>query len=248
MYDDQIKAYYEHLILLSGRWVMIVSILTLITGLFRWRKFNKALKIYWLFLLIALVAFALEPLFVWFLGRNKEFWVPILNACNIATTNFLRYPFHLNNFVLLGWFLYLTLQPRPVAVWIKRLSIALVIAVTINFFFIQGHDMAGGFNSTVSGLYCLILPLVSMWYLYNQDNKVPLSHNPYFWINLGLIVPNLLAIFPYLAGNDFFKEDFALYAQLTMIKYGFEIIAQILTAVGFYYARNVKYLDSNQFK
>ena len=242
------EAYYEHLILLWGTGVMVVSVLPVIIGMFRWRKFNRALKVYWFFLLVSLCLYALERLFLWSVGQSREFWIPILNACNIKSTNFFRYPYQLNNFILLGWFLYLILLPRPVSEWIKRLSIVLVIAVTVNFFFIQGNDMAGGFNSTVSGLYCLILPLISMWFIYNQDTRVPLARNPYFWINLGLIVPNLLAIFPYLAGNDFFKEDYALYAQLTILKYGTEIIAQLLTALGFYYARNVKYLDPYQFK
>lgn len=241
---NELTTYYNNLILLSGKSVIAISLIPLVFGLFKWQKLNKTLKIFWFFLLGALILYLFEQVFVWSVSRSLEFWRPIRKAFNISDTNFLRYPYHLLNFSLLGWFLYRTLLPNSFAVWVKRLSIALIIAVTINYFFIQGHNMAGGFNSTVSAIYCFALPLISMWLLYNSDHKVPLTHNPYFWINLGLIIPSLVGLFLYFAGDEIYKENFALYAQLTIFKSGIEMVAQVLTAIGFYYARNAKYLDS----
>ncbi len=240
----ELDNYYNELILLSGKVVIAISILTLIFGLFQWQKFNKTIKIFCYYLLVALVLYWIEPVFYWSVSTYTDAWRPILKALNISDTNFIRYPYHINNFTLLGWFLYRTLLPRPLAKWVKWLSVLLVILVTINYFFIQGHNVAGGFNSTVSAMYCFLLPLLSMWYLYHSDNKVPLVHHPYFWINLGLIIPSLIGLFLYFAGNAIYTENYPLYAQLTIAKNGIEFIAQILTAIGFYYARNVKYIDS----
>jgi len=241
---SELDEYYAELILYSNRVVIVFSILVLIFGLSKWNKFNKALKIYWFFLLVSLGLLFLQDLFVWSVENNGDFWRPILSFCNISDTNFLRYPSHLNNFIMLGWFLYLMLLPRPIAIWVKRMSLLLVALVTINYFFIQGHNMAGGFNPTVSAFYCVGFPLFSMWYIYNNDSQVPLVHNPYFWINLGLIIPSLLALFLYFAGNELFNENYQLFAGLTIANKAIEVIAQILTAIGFYYARNVKYLNA----
>lgn len=240
-----LKEYYDQLLQLFVKGVTVVSFLPLVVGIIKRMYFNKALKVYWLFLLVSLLLYALEPAFIWMVKGNLEFWVPVLKACNISNTNFLRYTFHINNFTLLGWFLYLILKPRSVtmALTTRWLSVALLVAVTINYFFIQGHNVAGGFNSTVSALYCFVLPLLSMWFIFNHESRVPLGHNPYFWINLGLIIPNILGIFLYFAGDILSNEDYEMYAWLNIAKYLIEILAQLLTALGFYYARNVKYLQ-----
>lgn len=243
MNNDELSRYYGWLILLAGKGVIIISLLPLIFGLLQWRKLNRTLKIFWFFLLASLVLYLTEQLFVWCVGRDPDYWMQILKAHDISDTNFLRYPYHLINFTLLGWFLYRALLPWRIAQGIKYLSAVLVIAVTVNYFSIQGYNMAGGFNSTVSALYCCLLPLLLMWFLYNRDSIVPLVHNPYFWINLGLIVPSLIGLFLYFSGDVMFHENFTLYAQLTILKSIVEMIAQILTAIGFYYARNTKYLD-----
>lgn len=240
----EIIKYYNELILFSIRGVMAVSFLPLIFGLVQWRKLNKTIKIFWLFLLASLILSLGEQAFFWSVGKYTDFWRPILRACNITDTNFIRYPYQFINFSLLGWFLYRMLLPHPIAVWVKWLSIILLVSVTINFFFVQGHNMAGGFNSTASALYCCSLPLISMWFLYNREDKVPLVHNPYFWINLGLIIPSLIGLFLYFAGDNMYNENFVLYAKLTILKNGIEMIAQLLTTIGFYFARNVKYLKT----
>ncbi len=240
---NEIDQYYNGILLISSRGVTIASILLLIYAFLKWKKFNTTLKIYGLFLLASFIFLLLEQIFFWSVNTYTETWRPILKAFNIKNTNFLRYPYQVNNFSLLSLFLYRTLKPRPVAVWIKYASILLLAAITINYFFIQGHNMAGGINSLLSALFCVMVPLVSMWYLYNSSSNVPLAHNPYFWINLGLIIPSLISLFLYFAGNDMFDERFTLYAQLTTAKNGIEIFAQILTAIGFYYARNAKYID-----
>lgn len=239
---SDIESYYSDLILRTGQGVIAFSLLPLLWGIINWKRFDKTLIIFWFYLLTSLCLYLLEQGLVWAVDRYPEYWWPKLDALHIEDTNFLRYFFQLNNFTLLGWFLYRLLQPQPIARYVKYLSVALVIAVTIHNFFNHGYREAGGFNSTVSAGYCFALPLVSMWYVYSQYNKVPLVHNPYFWINLGLIVPNLLGFFLYLAGDVIFRENFPLYAQINIAKNGLEMIGLCLTAYGFSYARNVKYL------
>lgn len=237
------EAYYNHLMLQTSQGVIVISLVPLLWGLFKWKQLNKALIIFWFFLLASVCLFLLEQLFVWSVEHYPDFWWPILDQLEISDTNFLRYPYQLNNFILLGWFLYHVLIPAPIARYVKYLSLGLAVLVSIHYFFNQGYLVAGGFNSTVSAAYCFALPLVSMWYLYNQYNKVPLVHNPYFWINLGLIIPNILGFFLYFAGDIMFRERFDLFAQITITKNSVEMIAQLLTTIGFFYARNTKYLS-----
>lgn len=237
--------YYSSLLTLAINGIIVISVLPLMLGLVKWKYLNNPLKIYWCFLAVSLGLYFLEPFFLWFVRHNRDFWIPILRYFNISDTSFLRYPFQINNFLLLGWFLYLILLPSKWAVWLKVLSFGLAIVVSIHYFFLGGYQLAGGPSSTASALYCFAVPLLSMWYLYNQDSKVPLVRNPYFWINIGLIVPNLIGLFLYFAGDVIHKEDYALFSQLTIAKYCVEMIAQILTAIGFYYARNVKFFTQN---
>jgi hypothetical protein len=227
------------------RSIIVVSIVPLVLGMFNWKRLNKPLKIFWYFLLVSIILYFIEQLFFWSAKHHRDFWIPILTYFSISTTNFLRYPYQINNFLLLGWFLYLILPAGRWAASLRLLSFGFAIAVSIHYFFMQGYQLAGGPSSTASALYCFAVPLLSMWYLYHEDSKVPLSHNPYFWINLGLIIPNLLGLFLYFAGDEINKEDFTLYAQLTIAKNCIEMIAQILTAIGFYYARNVKFFTQN---
>ncbi len=233
--------YYTAFILLSIKGIIVVSVVPLIMGLIKWKYLNKPLKIFWCFLLISLCLYFLEPLFIWTVEKHWDFWKPIIERIPITDTNFLRYPYQINNFLLLGWFLHSILLPGKWAKWLRILSFGLAIAVSIHYFFLQGYTLAGGPSSTASALYCFAVPLLSMWYLYNQDSKVPLVRNPYFWINLGLIIPNLLGLFLYFAGDVIYQENYPLFAQLTIAKNSIEMIAQVLTAIGFYYARNVKF-------
>ncbi len=239
----ELDNYYNELISISINGVMLVSLLPLIYGLIQWKKFRKPLKIFYFYLLVSLLFRVLEQVFFWAVGAYKSFWWPILDAYHIEDTNFMRYFWQVNNFSLLGWFLYRILLPESVAQWAKNASVFLLLLITVNYFFIQGYNMAGGLNSTVSDLYCAILPLISMWYLYNRDSQVPLVHNPYFWINLGLIIPCLLGLFVYTVGDVIYKENFGQYAQLTILKNITEIGGQMLTVIGYYYARNAKYLE-----
>jgi hypothetical protein len=238
------EAYYNDLMILWGKITIGVAILPLLFGLFYWHRFNKPLKIYWWFLLIGIMPYFMEQFFVWSVNNYLEFWKPYLKQFNIESTNFLRILPQINNFALLGWFLSLVFRPNPLTGFVKGLSLLLVVVAMVNYLFIQGHNMAGGFNSTASALYCLLLPLAYMWYLYNQESKVHLVENPYFWISLGLIIPNLLGLFLYFAGDVLYRENFMLYAQFFLAKTGIEIIAQLLTVIGFHYAPKVKYLPS----
>jgi hypothetical protein len=246
MIDAEV-AYYQNLIMFWQKITIIVSVIPLIIGRLKWRAFNKPLKIYWYFLLLAASFYVFEQLVVWGARNHREFLVPILNYLNIKNTHFINILYHLNNFILLGWFLYLLLTPNPIAKWLKRVSAVLVVTSLINYFFIQGHNVSGGYNSTLSALYCFIVPLIYMWYLYNQNNKIALVTNPYFWISLGLIIPNILGLFLYFAGEDLRKESIAVYARLYLAKNGIEIFAQFLTAIGFYYANKVRYLTNEKF-
>ena len=75
-----------------------------------------------------------------------------------------------------------------------------------------------------------------------MESKVPLVKNTYFWISLGLIIPNLIGLFLHFTGKKIETTDKVLFVKLNMVHDLFQIVGFILIAVGFYYARYTKYL------
>ena len=113
----------------------------------------------------------------------------------------------------------------------------------INYLFIEGYLVYGVFNPTADAVFAFALPLIYLGYLYRLDTMVPLSKNPYFWISLGLVVPNLISLIFHFVGNKLLETDFILFAKLTIAKNGITVIGHILIAIGFYYARYVNFLS-----
>lgn len=237
-----LNSFYEHWLLFSGKVVLFALALVLLYGLMKWKWFDKILKIYWVYLFLWFLLDFAEPLFVWSVRQYPGYWKPVLVQLDITTTTFLRYPFQVLNFTLLGWFLYRLLAPKPAAQVVKWVSITFLLTTTVNYFFLKGYTMATGYNYTVNAVFCFALPLLSMWFVYSESQRVILSHNPYFWINLGLILPNILSFLLSFIGNILFEENYPLFAQIAISKNIVEIVAQGLTAIGFYYARNARFI------
>ncbi len=223
---------------LTSGFAFIVLIYTLATR----KNWNLPIKTYWVFLLMSFLNNIIALLFIWSVNHYTSFFLPYLKCFHISDTNFLNILNELTNFIGLGFFFYYVLLKEKRSKWILWASLILSIAVVINYFFIQGYNMGGGFNSTASALYCVILPLIYMWIIFNQDSELPISKNPYFWVNLGLILPSTISLFLYFSGGIIHKFDFTLFVKLKITSNFIEIIAQFITAIGFYYTDKLKFI------
>lgn len=145
----------------------------------------------------------------------------------------------------MGWFFYLALGDSPIAKWIKYLSITLFLAALINYLFIEGYKVFGIFNPTADAVFSFAIPMFLMWHLYQTESKVPLNKNPYFWIYLRLIVPNLVGMFLYFSGDYLHKTNYDLYVIVVVIRNIFYFIGHLFAAYGFYLAKNIRFLKQS---
>lgn len=197
------------------------------------------------FLTFYIVSFAIHlfmQLFMWTVKNYRPYFVPYMDKWNIHDTNFISILSYLNNFALLGAFYAISFKSKRLSQSIKWLSITLFLSALINYLFIEGFRVYSSFNATASALYCFIIPLLHFWFVFRTYTKVPIYRNSYFWLGLGLIIPNAVGLFLHFTGNKLYTTDIVLYFKLSIAKYYFVILAQILIAIGFYYARQTKYL------
>ncbi len=239
---EQSIALYNDKIIFFGRIALSTLIIPILIGFYQRRVLNKPLRFFLLYLVVGLTIALLEQIFIWSATKYYPILKPYLDYWKIEDTNFIQILYYLKNFALLGWF-YSLLLPKSLGIWVKRVSGLLFITALINYLFIEGYLVYGVFNPTADAIFCFLSPLIYLGFLYQNDSIVPLSKNPYFWISLGLVVPNLLNLVFHFVGNKLIETDFILFAKLSIGKNGITIIGHILLAIGFYYARYVKFMS-----
>jgi hypothetical protein len=203
---------------------------------------NKLLKLILLYLIVTFLVSLGEQLIyqllLYLYANNRS----ILEYWNIYNTNFYQILFILKDFGFLGVVFYYLILPLKISKPILYLSWGLILVSLINYFFIDGYNSFSSFNSSAQSFFTFSLPIIYMWILYHTDSKIPLFKNPYFWINLGLIIPNLLSLFLYFAGDKISHSDFLLYVKIMIGRSIIEIVSQILFTIGFAHGRYAQFL------
>jgi hypothetical protein len=235
-------SYYYSIWMLLAQVALGTMLLPIIAALRHLKKFNPALKVFVYFLIAHLFIAIGEQVVYWLMVQRNPYILAFLRYFSLKTFNFYEIFFILKDFTLLGYFFYLLLIPRPKAKWVLWVSYSLLTAILVNYFFIEKPDAYGSFNSTSLAFFNFTLPIIYMWILYHGDSKIPLSKNPYFWINVGLIIPNLLSIFLYFAGEKIQTTDLLLYTKIMIGRSIIEMISQILFTIGFAYGRYAQFL------
>jgi hypothetical protein len=121
-------------------------------------------------------------------------------------------------------------------------SLLLVVASLIDYFFITGFREYSFFQATTSAIFCFSLPLIHLWYVFKTDSDLSILKNTYFWFDVGLLIPNVIGLFLHFTGSKLYVTDVVLYFKLSIVKYYFVMLSQVLICIGFYYARYTKYL------
>jgi hypothetical protein len=235
----------EKWLLIAGRVIMVVQFLPIFIGFVNRKHLDKPLKTFWKYCIVACLIEVLIQLFIIDVNSKNSITLPFVKWLEVSDTNFTNILSQLNTFGLMGWFFYLALGQSPMAKWIKYLSIGLFFAALINYLFIEGYKVFGVFNPTADAVFSFAVPMFLMWHLYHTESKVALNRNPYFWIYLRLIVPNLVGMFLYFSGDYLYKTNYDLYVIVVVIRNIFYFIGHLFAAYGFYLAKNLRFLKQS---
>jgi hypothetical protein len=231
----------DKILTLSGQLILIVQFVPVIFGFIYRRQLDRPLRVFWYYSIVGLLAELLIQLFIWDVNHT-QYSMPMVKWLGVTDTNFTNILSQLNTFGLMGWFFYLALGDHALAKPVKYLSIFLFFGALINYLFIEGYKAFGVFNPTADAVFSFSIPLLLMWTLYQTESKVALNRNPYFWIYLRLIVPNLLGLFLYFTGDYLHRNDYPLYVNVVVVSNVFYLVGFCFAAYGFYLSKNVRFL------
>jgi hypothetical protein len=226
------------LLSISSKIATFIYLIPIIVALLNYKQLNKPLKLFLIYSIIAQLAAFLLISFIWFVDNYTKFSMPYLEYWKISDTNFLGIIAHLNNFIFLGLYFSLLLPIRL----IKPIAITLSVFAFINYLFIEGYNVYGTFNPIASVIFSFILPAIQSWFLFTKESKVSISKNPYFWICIGLLFPNITTLFLEFSGSKIYSTDYDLFCKISVFSVLTLIIGKIFIAIGFYYARYTEYL------
>ncbi|MEM9917321.1 MAG: hypothetical protein AAF990_04455 [Bacteroidota bacterium] len=225
-----------------GRITIAAMILPVLAALLFRRYWNRALyAAFWYFLMTFLLNVS-EQIFIWSTGAYYESFKPFLDYFQITNTNFIKIFYYLKDFFFLGWFFSLIFSSSRLRSSVKWVSLLLILATSINYLFIEGYQGHGFFNPVINALYVILLPILYLWISQKSSLRIPLRKNPYFWISIGLFLPNLLALFLYFTGDYIYTTNYPLFVILSSIKNTFEMIGLVMVSFGFVNARFARFV------
>jgi hypothetical protein len=221
-------------------------VIPIIVALIKRKDWNLPLKLIFYYCLTGFLLNLFEHFLIWVSIHHYSWIKPFLELINTNNTHFLNILHYVKDFILLGWFFSLIFPLKTLGRKIWQSGIILTLAATLNHIFIEGYKDFGTFNPIADALFILTLPVLYLWFSQRQSVRIPLRRNPYLWISLGLIIPNVLALFLYLTGDYIYESEIVLYFKLFSLKNAFEMIGQLLITTGFLYARYARFIGGHE--
>lgn len=229
------------LLIKIGKINVIVMLLPIIVAIWQRKYLNKPLRIFLFYCITTFCINFLEQLIIWLAMNHPKIIMPYLQYWGIGNTNFLLILYHLKDFIFLGWF-YGILLATKYGVWVKRIAGLLSVMALMNYLFIEGFRGFGIVNPAADAIFSFSLPAFYLWYLFKYMLHFPVHKNPYFWISFGLVITNLIGLFLYLAGDTMHETDYILFAKVSIARNIFDMVAQVIFAIGFWHAPYAKYI------
>ncbi len=159
-----------------------------ILGIVEYRKMNGVLSLLLIFLIISL----LTEITAYSMALNGIANLPILHLFSIIQVVFISFIY------------YKSFPGKRVKKGIIFTSIALLIFLIVNSFYIQGFNKFDSNGKGLAGLYFIVLSLMYFHEIFNKEILIKLEEQPMFWINTGILT--------YFSGNmflfTFFNEKF----------------------------------------
>ena len=235
------EKYYNDFLTIFGQFTTATMYITLIVAVFKIRLFNKPLWIFFIYIVVTILANTLEQVFIWAVNTYTDFWLPYLRKFDIGDTNFLGIMSPLKNFLILGWFYRILLDDKW-GKYIHYLGILLAIFSIIDYIWITGYNTPGVLVPTISGFFIVLVPMLYLWQLYKRDNRISIYKIPYFWFSIALVVAHLLSLFFYFVGNKIYETDFILFVKISIGRNVVTILRYFVFAYGFWLAKYIRFL------
>lgn len=235
------EKYYNDFLTIFGQFTTATMYITLIVAIFKMRLFNKPLWIFFIYIIVTILANTLEQVFIWAVSTYTDFWLPYLRKFDIGDTNFLGIMSPLKNFLILGWFYRILLEANW-GKYIHYLGIFLAIFSIIDYIWITGYNTPGVLVPTISGFFIVLVPMLYLWQLYKRDNRISIYKIPYFWFSIALIVAHLLGLFFYFVSEKMYETDFILFVKFSIARNVVTILRYFVFAYGFWLVKYVRFL------
>lgn len=205
-----------------------------------YRVLLRPLKFFLTFLVTIFCLEMLVQFFIWYATYYYEQIKDILIYWNISDTNFLGIFFHLASIYFLGNFYRLIIEEK-IRKKILLVTYGLMIAIIINYLFIEGYNTYGVFAPNVVNVFLICLSVLHL-YLVSSQSTFPVKRNPYYWISVAILISNLAGIMLNFIGDVTYEENYALFIVMTTGNNFFSIIRYLLFGIAFYHASYAKYL------
>jgi hypothetical protein len=232
---------YNDILIHFGQLTTVATYLPLVVAIFRIKYFNKALWVFFAYIVATVFTNSLEQIVIWAVGAYPKLLVPYLNKFGIENTLFLGIFSILKNLLFLGWF-YKLLLKDTLGKYIGYLSVFLAIFALIDYLFITGYKVSGVLMPTVVGFFVVLVPMTYLWFLYRRDNRISIYKIPYFWFSIALVVAHLLGLLFYFMGEKVYKTDFVLFVKISVLRNTITIIRSIVFSYGFWMTKYVRFL------
>lgn len=235
------EEYYNDLLIQFGLFTTATTLITFVVAVFKVKYFNKPLWVFFFYVLATIFSYTLEQVFIWSVNAHTDFWLPYLKRFDISDTHFLEVISTLKNFLLVGW-AYSILLEGKFGKLVKYISLLLALFAIIDYLYISGYKSTSVFISTLVGFFMVLIPMIYLWFLYHQDNKISIYKIPYFWFSVALITSHLLGLLFYFMSDKIYKTDFILFVKISIIRNCITILRHCVFAYGFWLARYVRFL------
>lgn len=237
----ELEKFYNTLYGNIGLVLLVVRILVLLAGVWKWKFLNRPLRIFWFYLLALIVYNLLERGFVWSVNNYTDAWLPYLEKYKIGDTNFLNIIGVVLNYIFLGW-VYGHILPEKWSGWVRRVSWVLVVVALVVYVWLDGFRTYGNINAILNRAFLIGGALTHLWFLYQSLPTLNLWKNSYFLISLGLLVTNLPWLFLSFVGDKTNTTDGVLFLQLSTLRHAFTLVSLLLFAYAFHQARYARFL------
>jgi hypothetical protein len=229
---NQQELFYNNLLIYSGYLPTFIWLLPAILLFMKRKTINYSQKNLLQFCIWIFTFNVLVLLLIWSINNYLDFWKPILKYWSIENMLFTRILFHLNCFIFLG-LCYFSLIPIKFLNSQKILLISLICILSmVHYFFVDGYQGYGTYGQNMYHIFIISITLTYLYFLFTKRLKYNLTNQPFFWISLGLLLPNAINLIFQFTAQSLYNDDFILYCKSYIITNIIEFISIGLIGLG----------------
>ena len=233
---SDIEQSYNKMLILFDRISILFSLIPL---MYIWKVYytkDKAIKVFTYFILASILLHIIEHIHIWIVLTYDPYW-EIMKKLNIRDTNFFNIFYRLNIYIFLGIFYEEIIVRRTIhQISIIHICCILIIFSILIYFFVDGYNQFGTVNSIVSRSFQILFSLISINQIFKSKLNTSIWKNPYFLINLGILLPNSFTLLLSFLSDTFHKTNFILYVQSVIIRNVITLLGEIFFTMAFYYS------------